>query len=155
VEIKIMSQKEAEEWSYNQWMEVTLLVSILGTHAPTPNFYRNPRIIDMISVSFDDIHEVHGDQTLLSEEDCLRIGEFILNHFDQVETIVIHCSTGESRSAAIAFAVCRLLGLDDRWIFESPKYSPNTYCVKKLNRVLELGLSEEEIVSRFEYKKRH
>ena len=83
MEIKIMSQKEAEEWSYNQWMEVTLLVSILGTHAPTPNFYRNPRIIDMISVSFDDIHEVHGDQTLLSEEDCLRIGEFILNHFDQ------------------------------------------------------------------------
>lgn len=150
-----MGQKEAEEWSYNQWMEVTLLISILGTHTPTPNFYNNPRIIDMISLRFDDIQEVDAHQTLLSDSDCLKIRTFILDHVEEVETIVIHCSTGESRSSAIAFAVCQLLGIDDTWIFQSPKYLPNPYCVNKLNRVLELGLSEQEITKRYEYGKRH
>ncbi|MEI3100514.1 MAG: hypothetical protein V8T45_01380 [Oscillospiraceae bacterium] len=55
MEIKIMSQQEAQDWSYDQWMGVALLISILGTNTELPTFYNNPRIIEKISLAFDDI----------------------------------------------------------------------------------------------------
>ncbi|MBQ1785285.1 MAG: dual specificity protein phosphatase family protein [Turicibacter sp.] len=145
MEIKIMSQEEAENWSHDQWMGVALLISILGTDTRTPTFYKNPRIIEKISLKFDDIQSVQDHHTLLSEEHCLQIRDFVFEHAEEVESIVIHCFAGVSRGAAIAFAVCRLLGLDDTWIWASNRYHPNEYCVYKLNRILNLGLSDAEI----------
>lgn len=113
MEIKIMSQEEAQNWSYDQWMGVALLISIIGTHTQLPTFYKNPRIIERISLTFDDIETVEDNHTLLSEEQCLQIRDFILEHVEEVETMVIHCLAGVSRGAAIAFAVCHLLNLDD------------------------------------------
>ena len=66
MEIKIMSQQEAQNWSYDQWMGVALLISILGTHSKIPTFYKNPRIIEKISLTFDDIQTVQENHTLLS-----------------------------------------------------------------------------------------
>lgn len=153
MEIKIMSQKEAQNWSYNQWMGVALLISILGTHTEIPTFYKNPRIIEKLSLTFDDIQTVQENQSLLSEDQCLQIRDFVLQYAEEVETIVIHCCTGASRAAAIAFAVCHLLNIDDTWIWTSDRYYPNEYCVYKLNRILNLGLSEADIQSRYQYKK--
>ena len=132
MEIKIMSQQEAQNWSYDQWMGVALLISILGTHSKIPTFYKNPRIIEKISLTFDDIQTVQENHTLLSEEHCLQIRDFVLEHAEEVECIVIHCYTGVSRAAAIAFAICHLLNLDDTWIWVSERYYPNKYCVHKL-----------------------
>ena len=148
MEIKIMSQQEAQDWSYDQWIGVALLVSIVGTNTEPPNFYHNPRIVEKISLAFDDITEVADSQTLLSEAQCHQIKDFVLDHAEEVESIVIHCLAGVSRGAAIAFAICRLLGMDDMWIWTSNCYKPNSYCVEKLNRVLNLGLTEEEIDAR-------
>ena len=69
----------------------------------------------------------------------------MFEYAEEVESIVIHCFAGVSRGAAIAFAVCRLLGLDDTWIWASNRYHPNEYCVYKLNRILNLGLSDAQI----------
>lgn len=154
MEIKIMSQEEAQNWSYDQWMGVALLISIIGTHTQLPTFYKNPRIIERISLTFDDIETVEDNHTLLSEEQCLQIRDFILEHVEEVETMVIHCLAGVSRGAAIAFAVCHLLNLDDSWIWTSNRYYPNKYCVYKLNRVLNLGLTEYEIESRYACKQK-
>ena len=154
MEIKIMSQQEAQNWSYDQWMGVALLISILGTHSKIPTFYKNPRIIEKISLTFDDIQTVQENHTLLSEEHCLQIRDFVLEHAEEVECIVIHCYTGVSRAAAIAFAICHLLNLDDTWIWVSERYYPNKYCVHKLNRVLNLGLTEQDIQSRYQYKEK-
>lgn len=155
MEIKIMSQQEAQNWSYDQWMGVALLISILGTHTKIPTFYKNPRIIEKISLTFDDIQTVQEDQSLLSDEQCLQIREFVLQHAEEVESIVIHCCTGVSRAAAIAFAVCHLLNIDDAWIWTSDRYYPNEYCVHKLNRILNLGLTEQDIQSRYQYKQKN
>ncbi|WP_235068808.1 hypothetical protein [Turicibacter sp. TJ11] len=151
MEIKIMSEEEAKTWSYNQWIEVAVLVSILETHSETPNFYKNPRIIDKISLRFDDVDTVEDKHTLLSDKQCMEIKDFILEHAEEVETIVIHCLAGVSRGAAIAFAICQLLNLDDSWLWNS-KYDPNKYCVYKLNNVLRLGLTEQDIEARYAYK---
>ena len=99
MEIKIMSQQEAQNWSYDQWMGVALLISILGTHSKIPTFYKNPRIIEKISLTFDDIQTVQENHTLLSEEHCLQIRDFVLEHAEEVECIVIHCYTGVSRAS--------------------------------------------------------
>lgn len=150
MEIKIMNQQDAEDWSYDQWMGVAILVSVMGSHTPAPSFYHNPRIVEKLSLTFDDITSVQDNQTLLSEAQCQQIKDFVLDHAEHVESIVIHCLAGVSRGAAIAFAVCHLLGLDDMWIWTSNCYYPNSYCVDKLNRILNLGLSEEEIQNRYE-----
>lgn len=149
MEIKIMNQQDAQNWSYDQWMGVALLVSIVGTNTEEPRFYNNPRIIEKISLAFDDVTTVSDKQTLLSEEQCHQIRDFVLEHSEEVESIVIHCLAGVSRGAAIAFAICRLLQIDDMWIWHSNCYKPNSYCVEKLNRILNLGLSEEDIANRF------
>lgn len=155
MEIKIMSQEEAENWSHDQWMGIALLISILGTDTKTPTFYKNPRIIEKISLKFDDIQTVQEHHTLLSEEQCLQIRDFVLEHVEEAESVVIHCFAGVSRGAAIAFAVCRLLNLDDTWIWASNRYHPNEYCVYKLNRILNLGLSEEEIQNLYLIKEKN
>lgn len=154
MEIKIMSQEEAQNWSYDQWMGIALLISILGTHTKTPTFYKNPRIIEKISLKFDDIQSIQDNHTLLSNEQCLQIRDFVLEHADEVESIVIHCFAGVSRGAAIAFAVCQLLNLDDTWIWASHRYYPNKYCVYKLNRILNLGFTDDEIESRYLLKEK-
>lgn len=148
MEIKIMSQQEAQNWSYDQWMGVALLVSIIGTNTTPPSFYNNPRIVEKISLAFDDVTTVSDNQTLLSENQCHQIRDFVLEHAEDVESIVIHCLAGVSRGAAIAFAICRLLEIDDMWIWNSNCYKPNSYCVEKLNQTLNLGLTSEEINQR-------
>ena len=150
MEIKIMSQEDAQNWSQDQWMGVAVLVSITGSDTPPPSFYNNPRIIEKLSLSFDDVTVVEDNQTLLSESQCGQIKEFVLEHAEYVEAIVIHCLAGVSRGAAIAFAVCRLLELDDMWIWTSRCYRPNPYCVDKLNRILNLGLTESDIERRYQ-----
>ncbi len=145
MEIKIMSQEEAENWSHDQWMGVALLISILGTDTRTPTFYKNPRIIEKISLKFDDIQSVQDHHTLLSEEQCLQIRDFVFEHAEEVESIVIHCFARRFKRSSYCFCSLSTTSLDDTWIWASNRYHPNEYCVYKLNRILNLGLSDAEI----------
>jgi predicted protein tyrosine phosphatase len=61
----------------------------------------------------------------MTRDNARAIWDFVLRYRDHVETIVVHCEQGMSRSPAVAAAICRALGGDDGQFFQ--QYSPNQY----------------------------
>lgn len=92
-------------------------------------FSENKYCKGSLILQFDDIiHDVEG-AVLFSEEMAIQIIEFI-RKYQSVDTLLINCYNGQSRSRAIgAFAVW-LLDMDDSECWE--KYNLNTYVYDKL-----------------------
>lgn len=62
---------------------------------------------------------------LMMPEDAREIWSAVQQHRDHVETILVHCEAGISRSPAVAAAICRALGQDDSSFFRD--YQPNRH----------------------------
>ena len=101
---------------------------------------------DVLRLQFHDavpvtIFKMPPDIVLMNEDHTNSIWQFALNWRDKVETIVVHCEQGMSRSPAVAAALCRLLDGDDRRFFK--EYVPNRYIYDLLVTVAENAASEE------------
>lgn len=76
--------------------------------------------------------KAHGSDTtfILKEEDlcqptdAVAIVDLIEAH-PEAEHIVVHCTAGKSRSAAVAGALHKILNGNDEPIFGNPRYRPN------------------------------
>lgn len=73
-----------------------------------------------VKIEIDEIPEEH----LVQPNDARSIVELVLAHPDAKE-IIVHCTAGRSRSAAVAAALHKVLNGDDSIIFNDKKYSPN------------------------------
>lgn len=110
-------------------------------------FSRNQYCKAVLTLQFDDIiRPVEGEQ-LFTEEMAAQIIRFIRNNKD-VDTLLIHCYAGQSRSRAVgAFAVW-LLGGDNSAYFT--KYRPNEYVYELLMQTLpEVQAYTEEDIDAF------
>ena len=107
------------------------VISIQDTHTGGfgVTFSENNYCKAVLTLKFDDvICPVEGAQEF-TDEMAKQVIEFIQSHRD-VDTLLIHCYAGQSRSRAVgAFAVW-LLGGDNSSIFQ--KYSPNEFVYEKL-----------------------
>lgn len=75
-----------------------------------------------------------------THKDMRGLKEFV-DSLDDIDTLIIHCGAGISRSAGIASAVEKYLGMEDT-IWCSDKYFPNR-CVERV--ALEIfGISKDE-----------
>lgn len=97
----------------------------------------------VLTLYFDDVvREVEG-AVLFSEEMAADIIQFILMHRD-VDTLLVHCFAGQSRSRAVGAFAVKMLGGDNSAYFR--KGSPNMVVYNTLaeewNRMLELGKGE-------------
>jgi hypothetical protein len=103
-------------------------------------FSENQYCKAVLTLKFDDIvRPVEGTQ-LFSDDMAEQIIRFIRNN-QGVETLLIHCYAGQSRSGAVgAFAVW-LLGGDNSSYFK--KYNPNKYVYDKLMQTV-LCFDEKE-----------
>ena len=96
-----------------------------------------PHIVEM----FDDLdREVPGRS--ISQMAVNRIGLFLQEHEQDVERIYVACDSGESRSSAIAAAVCRYFGLDDSHIWNNPHYHPNPLVFIKVCHRLDVPMDD-------------
>lgn len=97
-------------------------------------FSKNKCCKDVLTLKFDDIvRPVEGAQ-IFTDRMAEQVIRFIHNN-QEVDTLLIHCYAGQSRSRAVgAFAVW-YLGGDNEQYFE--KYNPNTYVYDKLMEVIE------------------
>lgn len=87
-----------------------------------------------LSLSFYDLEKDYIDKdnnivyNVISDDDVEKIFHFVSgNKFD---VLVVQCEAGISRSAAVAAAVSKYFGLDNKWIFT--KFVPNMYVYNKL-----------------------
>ena len=86
---------------------------------------------EVLTLRFDDVESAVPGAVPFSEEMAEEMIRFILRNRD-VDTLLVHCYAGQSRSrAAAAFAV-KMFGKDDSSFFQSGR--PNRLVYELLNR---------------------
>ena len=99
---------------------------------------------DVLRLQFHDampltIFKMPPNIVVMDEDHAKSIWQFVRQWQEKVETIVVHCEQGMSRSPAVAAAICKVLIGDDRQFFR--EYVPNRY-------IYDLLLTAAEDVSR-------
>lgn len=87
-------------------------------------FSKNQYCKDVLTLKFDDIIWPVAGAQLFTEDMAKQIIEFIRNNRD-VDTLLIHCYAGQSRSRAVGAFAVKMLGGDNSKYFM--RYSPNMY----------------------------
>lgn len=84
-----------------------------------------------IAECYDDL-DVETPGRSLSSAEADRIAGFIRGINPGIKTVYTACDSGQCRSAAVACAVSRYFGMDDRYIWENPAYRPNPLVFRML-----------------------
>lgn len=66
---------------------------------------------DVLTLYFDDIEEQTHGLRLITDDQTLAICRFIKEHESDVDTLLIHCFAGVSRSRAVGVFAAEVLGL--------------------------------------------
>lgn len=79
----------------------------------------------VLRLCFDDAVETSFWQNLMTPEQAGMIRDFVLTHQDEIDLLIVHCTEGVSRSAAVAAGILEGLGEDAAWIWRDARYRPN------------------------------
>lgn len=104
------------------------VISIQDTHTKGFGFvFRESETCrGVLTLGFDDIvREVDG-AVLFSEEQAERIIDFVQAHVG-VETLLVHCYGGESRSRAVGAFAVKMLGGNNARYFETGRPNEHVY----------------------------
>ena len=82
--------------------------------------------IPFLTLRFDD---VNSGKHIMTKEDANEIWKFMNSEslVSDIETLIVHCAGGISRSAGVAAALSKIYNNDDMWVFKSNLYVPNTH----------------------------
>jgi len=135
MKIKVMSLSQVIEFSKQNNQDSYALISIRGYMDPKPKLEKNSTIKDKLFLMFDDIDyniEKPPSENLrcISEKQANQIVDFISKNKDNVDTIIVNCMAGKSRSAGVAAAILKFYHNDDTPIFNNNKYIPNMTCYR-------------------------
>lgn len=132
--IIIMSRSNAYKYQFKNHNEKTAIISITDVDASYNNIHCTSQngIKAVLALKFEDVERGYPD--CITFADAEKIVDFVNAYKDKVDTIIVHCEAGISRSSGVAAAITKYFGGDDKSIFDSPKYCPNMACY---NAVLE------------------
>ncbi len=113
-----------------------VVISIRDPDRAAARIPRQAGLKGALRLAFHDAEPAEGirlpvEIVLMSLRDAERIWRFVRKHEPAVGTVVIHCEQGMSRSPAIAAALCRAYGGDDRKFFRD--YQPNAHVLRLMN----------------------
>ena len=103
---------------------------------------------DFCAVSFLDTIDVN-DEGAMQPQHADTILSFLYSLDSSITSITdlfICCHSEDSRSPAIAAAILRLLGKDDRAVWENPFYTPNILVYYRMCRASGISVSWEEVL---------
>ena len=119
-----------------------VVISIQDTHTQGfgVTFTENKYCKGVLTLYFDDIEREVKDAVLFNKEMAEKIIHFIQDHLD-VDTLLVHCYAGQSRSRAVGAFAEKLLGRDNSEYFK--EYHPNMYVYDLLEEVYSLELNSK------------
>jgi len=93
------------------------VISIRDPDQPEVRLPRTPGLRATLRLAFHDAEPVGSsvlpdEIRLMSEADARQIVEFVWEHRDRVNALVVHCEQGMSRSPAVGLAIAEALDLD-------------------------------------------
>ncbi len=124
----VMSERDAVAFSQVPDILPCVIISIRNAGLEDVTFSKNPNIYAVLHLKFQDTVEARADA--ICQADAEKIVAFVDAWKDKVESIVVHCTEGVSRSAGVCAALMRYIDGDDADIFESDAYSPNVRCYR-------------------------
>ncbi len=116
--------------------------ALISIRDPARGKARVPRctaLRGVLHLAFDDAEPTDGFQLppeikLMNRRHAQAIWRFVDKHRDTVGTFVVHCHQGMSRSPAVAAAVARYLGVDEKDFWE--QYTPNPFVYRLLQETM-------------------
>lgn len=147
---KVMSRRTALEYSQQVHKNKSIIISITNTDdliCPIELTSEN-NIQSVLYMKFDDIQQTNKDEfkyffgknnngtmskedfeqtdyKVFSKKDAEIICDFVDRYKDKVDTIIVHCLAGRSRSAGCCAAIMLALEGNDSSIFNNFYYHPN------------------------------
>lgn len=104
--------------------------------------------VDLLQLSFADLDEItpsvaqnypHLVDKLFEESHAHQILDFVKKNWDKIDTLLIHCYAGASRSPGVGAAIAKILYGDDMEFFR--RFRPNMRVYRTiLNVAFERGL---------------
>src|SRR5947209_4967260 len=107
-----------------------IVISIHDTYSPPAKVKKQSGLRALLQLAFDDAEptssaDLKGTFTLMTAGQANQIWAFLQKHQNDVGAVVVHCEAGVSRSPAVAAALCKGLGGNDRQFFR--RYQPNMH----------------------------
>lgn len=133
MEIIVVSKAMVKKMQY-KITEPTAIVSISGVDDNRVSF-NNPNVI-VGRFIFEDIPYPIEGYTHFTEEDAKDIFQFVDRVKDKVNTIVVHCEAGISRSPTVAYYIADRIGVPKDSIKQSPFYKFNPWIVDVFEKVI-------------------
>ena len=136
MEFVILNKSKAQRLSYTDYSSDKAIISISTPGDEKTEFDSNNKTIkDILYLEFYDIsynsQEIFKGYEPMTDEDAVKIKDFVLKWKDKVDTLWVHCDAGISRSAGVAAGILEALGKDNSYIFDSKMYFPNLLCYRK------------------------
>ena len=107
-----------------------IVISIHDTYSSPAKVKQQSGLRAVLQLAFDDAEPTNSAAlpkalTLMTREQAKSIWEFVEHHMDTVGAVVVHCEAGVSRSPAVAAALCKSMGGNDRKFWR--EYQPNVH----------------------------
>ena len=108
------------------------VISIQDTHIEGfgVRFCENRYCKGVLTLLFDDIEQEVSGAKLFSEDQAIQIIDFVKQHED-VDTMLVHCYGGESRSRAVGAFIVEMFGKKDSRYLTSGHPNRHVYRVLK------------------------
>lgn len=137
--VKVFSRAKAIARSYKDYSDSKVIISINDPFDYPAKFNPNNKAIkDVLYLSFYDISketkDIFGGYESMSEDDAMKIAEFVRKWKDKVDAIWVHCEYGVSRSSGVALAIIDYLNMNLTPILNNTKYLPNGSRIQRRNR---------------------
>lgn len=139
----VKNRKQIETGNDIQDKHIIISIYTPGDSIPVPAHNENTEA--MFSLPFHDLDGelsiatslALGPITLFDDEMAKQIMGFV-NCFNEIDTILVHCDAGQSRSAGVAAAIAKFFNGDDNEFFSgggmygTPRYTPNRLVYRKI-----------------------
>lgn len=119
-----------------------LIFSIRDMNTKPAMFANNSNIKRVCLFEFEDWDKENDGEIVITDHDANRIAELVLEYNQKPEEydLYINCEAGQSRSAGVAAAICKVLDGSDDFFFRTKH--PNMLCYRKVFNALSKKLGE-------------
>lgn len=129
-----MNRYEASQATRESNAPDTAIISITDFGDERNEFHSAKWLIAILELQFNDVDS--KGHRCITEEDAMKIADFVLQIQEKVERIIVHCEYGQSRSAGVTAAIQQYTTGSDGGIFDDERYSPNHTCYHYVLRAL-------------------
>lgn len=129
-QILVCNRFEAEEFEHPySWA----CISIANSVDELPEIHTDHRVA-LLQLTFADITQPVSGFPLFCDDHAHDILDFVTQNWHAIDTLLVHCYAGISRSSAVAAAISRLKFGDEGEFLDSP-YDPNPRVYRILREV--------------------